>query len=126
MLIEFTLGDMAVGLSPEGSGYCLMPVVRTHTGGHTIGIAKKNHTQTAARVWRCCFTMFAGGPGGWGKNCQSIHRLFEIPGVDKQSLLVVWIVGGIYNSLKRSRLRRLFPLFTTEETVQQHLDLCAC
>lgn len=56
---------------------------------------------------------------------ETIHWLFEIPGVDKQSLLVVWIVGWIYDSLKRSRLLRLSPLFTTEENCTTALgSLC--
>lgn len=65
--------------------------------------------------------MFAGGPAARRRNCQSIHWLFEIPGVDKQSLLVLWIVGPIYDSLKRSRLLRLPPLFKTEENCTTEL-----
>lgn len=84
-------------------------------GGHTIGIAKKSHTQTTARVWRCCFTMFASEPGGRGKNCQGIHWLFEVPGVDKQSLLVVWIVGGIYDSLKKKPVITALPIVYNRE-----------
>lgn len=34
-------------------------------------------------------------PAARGRNCRSIHRLFEIPGVDKQSRLVVRVVSGI-------------------------------
>lgn len=68
MLIEFTLEDMAVGVITRGEWFGSDGSGLYKHGGHTIDIAKKSHTQTTARVWRCCFTMFAGGPGGQGRN----------------------------------------------------------
>lgn len=106
---------MVEGLSPEGrdwgGGYSLMAVASVHThGGYTMGILKKRHTHTTARVWRSRFTMFVGGPGGWRRNCQSIHWVFEVLGIDKQSLLVVLCCWWDLRLFERSQILWFYQL----------------